>query len=193
MDTSDAKPSIPPRHAEIIARFRAGETQQAIGNTYGITRARVQQILAQHGIHRQDSPRDKLAAKAAEKRRAIKHKAREAICQKRYGITLAERDAIRVEFGSKPFRRFRAQRLSMRRVYGKRAWKLSFTEWWALWSDSGLWPEIGTGRYALMRKDPAGVFAKDNSFVGLMGSHTRALHQDPARKAKWDSAYRKGS
>lgn len=45
------------RNQQIIICYRASNTQQEIADAFGITRARVQQILKRHGITKKDSAR----------------------------------------------------------------------------------------------------------------------------------------
>lgn len=45
------------RDAQIVQRYRSGETQQALAEAYSLTRGRIVQILKKEGISFNDSPR----------------------------------------------------------------------------------------------------------------------------------------
>jgi hypothetical protein len=47
------------------------------------------------------------------------------------------------------------------------AWQLTLGEWWAIWVESGRWPERGLGRgYMMCRKGDIGPYSIDNVFIG---------------------------
>lgn len=58
------------RNADIVCRFRAGETLQAIGDRYGVTRERVRQITIRYGAEARRVTQGRAAAARLEKIRA---------------------------------------------------------------------------------------------------------------------------
>lgn len=161
-----AQPNV--RHAEMIRRYRDGETLQQIGDVYGITRQRIQQILAKHGITARNGGRLlRATCRAFDKHMANKSRVEQKI-SKRYGCDLQTLIEIngseKREFGS-PAWAFYWQKTNA----GRRGieWKLSLPEWWKIWKESGHWEQRGRGigRYVMARIADVGPYESGNVHI----------------------------
>lgn len=67
---------------------------------------------------------------------------------------------------STPLRAYQHQRFAAEHRR-KIEWKLSLPEWWAIWSESGLWEKRGLGRgYMMCRKGDKGAYEVGNVYIG---------------------------
>lgn len=80
----------------------------------------------------------------------------------------------------KPYRAFWQQRRNATLLRGI-SWELTFDQWWSLWSESGHWPERGSGdgKYCMCRKGDIGPYAVGNVFIGSFSQNAA-----DARKTK---------
>jgi predicted transcriptional regulator len=161
-----------PRDLEMIAMYKAGDVLETIGARYGITRERVRQRLAAHGITKKDggeaAQQRALAPIRAEAKR-LKEEERAARCLKQHGMTLDEYRAHIAKYGNErtkgtPRYVFKNLRNTMR--FGGVPWELSFADWWQIWQDSGKWGWHGRGRgYCLCRINCDLGFTKENVHI----------------------------
>lgn len=149
------------QHLEICAIYKSGSTQTALGKKFGISKARIQQILKASGVKSEEGGRAEI------KRQIRARKNREHI--KAFGCTKQKLDAIRSEHKSgsnDPLMLFKAQkRHAMRRGV---KWKLNFWDWWCIWQESGHWHQRGRGigSYCMCRNGDEGPYAKGNVYIG---------------------------
>lgn len=114
----------------ICKRFCAGETMQAIGADYGVTREYIRQLLAEKNITGKDGG-CQLSAKI---KREQKRKLRNESYIRKYGMSRQKYMSIRDlkdKCGASPQVRYQQQKrnASFRNI----PWQLSFAEWWAIW------------------------------------------------------------
>lgn len=147
------------RNDDIERRFKNGETLQAIGEHYGISRERVRQLLAKRGVTRTEGGAAKRKREAAAQRLSD----RETAMMRRYGLTIEEWWELRGEgpYHLCPFPAYRSQRQGARRRGIE--WYFTLKSWWAVWRDSGKWDQRGTGRgYQMARYGDTGPYAPWN-------------------------------
>jgi len=178
----------PQRNADIASLFLSGVTMQEIGDLFGLTRQRVQQILKDQGInghqggnslfvaHRQKQKEDlrRLMEKEKEKGRIADM---DQWSRKVLGVPLEE--AFRLN--GKPFRTKRRsshnqeiyQRyLAIKHQFGYKhpddAY-LTFSEWHQVWMASGRWENGPKGGYGIIRKYKNQPWSVQNARVVRLG------------------------
>lgn len=187
---NEAREQARARNESIACRFRAGETQQQIGDAYGITRQRVRQILKHSGLARLDGGSalqrlakidDLLASRDA--KRGSRHV--------RWHLSRDEYREHVEEFGSSgvsksPMECFSYQRNSARRR--GIAWEFTFRDWWQLWRESGRWAERGRGRgYCMARIGDSGPYCVGNVEIITQSQNSKdsfLIHPGRERYAK---------
>ncbi len=148
-------------HIEVIAaRYRAGETLEQIGQTFGVTRERIRQLLRDAGV---DSANGGAKIRTARKAAAFAEgKARRFFM--RYGMTRAMYRAINsgVARPDMPITAY-TQQVGNARMRGIE-WRFTFGTWWAVWLASGQWDKRGrtTGNYVMSRFGDVGPYSPDN-------------------------------
>lgn len=166
------------RRIDMASRYLAGETLQAIGDTYGITRERVRQVIKKVGLTGADSGR-RLRAKLREDERAAQVKARrDARTMKRYGCDYDTANRINGgQFFNKngtPVKAFWNQKWSA--TYTRKIeWRLTLPEWYAIWEASGHLHERGRGRdgYCMARFNDVGPYAVGNVYITSIAGNVR--------------------
>lgn len=126
---------------EIIRRFRDGETMARIGESYGVTREYIRQILCIYGIKKEDGG----AHVRSKKRTEARAKRRREKFIKKYGMTRAEYRRVNKNIdsnGGSPIVRYNCQKSAARNRGIE--WDITFAEWWAIWEPH--WEN--RGRYA---------------------------------------------
>jgi len=158
------------RAQEFAARYVAGETLEVIGQSHGITRERVRQVLALQGISASDGGQAVTTAARAVSKRDRK----EAICLAKWGCTRADYEelltigrtltALGVKRERQPIGAFVRQKVNARiRGIG---WDLTLWQWWTIWKESGRWDERGRGHgYVMCRKGDVGPYSVDNVLI----------------------------
>jgi hypothetical protein len=149
------------RAKEMAVRYRAGETLQEIGDYYGVTRERVRQLLTKElGITRKHGGSAQRAAakhKASAARRAIRF-------MRKYGMSEQRLGEIQggLPLTSGPYHSFSRQKANAtRRGIG---WDMTFSEWWAMWTESEKWDHrgLGKGLYVMARHGDTGAYQVGN-------------------------------
>jgi hypothetical protein len=145
------------RNETIANLYRDGKTLEEIGETYGISRERVRQLVSRAGINRQDGGQAIRAARRAEQ---IAEWANAGSLRK-WGCTFDQYRVIR----GKPSLAWSLQRRNAR-ARGI-AFELTLWQWWTIWQDSGHWHERGTGaeKYAMCRFNDVGPYAVGNVYI----------------------------
>lgn len=158
------------RAASFAERYAAGETLQSIGDSCGITRERVRQILTKMGISGSDGG----ASIGASTKRVAREDKREAACRARRGCSLAEYESL-LRIGREMARRGASRErqpvgafLSQKGNAKGRGigWELTLWQWWTIWQESGRWDERGRGHgFVMCRKGDDGPYSVDNVVI----------------------------
>lgn len=173
------------REQEILFLYQTGKTTIEIGEKFGITRQRVQQILKKYGLERKHGGsfvRHQLKEKREQKERKDKKIEKlEKWMNDNIGISLQEAERINGEkitavFSKKfrhtaIFRYFSVRWQRKRRQHFKEEY-LSFEEWAKVWENAGLWildeetrcwgPKA---KYSIAKKDESLPWSIENSIV----------------------------
>lgn len=154
------------RNDKINQAYLEGKTTGEIGALFGISPARVAQILKKYPRPVWVVAGAKKALQARLDKRAAERVARkEARCLARYGVPLSVFHMIQVEHSD-----FIPPYLDKKRNAASRGaeWELSLLDWVAMWSASGKWGERGRspGKFGLARLDSSKPYNKDNCFIG---------------------------
>lgn len=148
-------------------RYRSGETLDAIGSSYGITRERVRQLISGNGVSSFLGGR---RARAAENSRKVwdqKMDARNKRALKWFGVSWSEFVALNDGHtgfwkGGQKSREFLQQRRNaIRRGI---AWELTFKDWWNIWENSGKYALRGrySHSYVMSRIKDTGAYSASN-------------------------------
>lgn len=156
------------REDAILELWHDGNTLDAIGQKFSLTRERIRQLinkLRRAGVPVGDGGETVTAARKA----AAKQAERDERYMLLWGMTYAEYAAHVDEFGSSttlgsPLDRYTSQRNSAReRGIG---WEFTFADWWRVWQESGHWHERGRGAgYVMARKGDTGPYRADNIYI----------------------------
>ena len=147
----------------------------ALAGHYGVSRARIGQILRDLGISLYDGGR----FVQARRREAERLAAREAECLMGYGVDLATRAQInkmltgKNNYASYLYRQHRFQRLKRDFIY-----RLTFAQWAKIWKESGKYVHggCGSGEYVLTLKPRCKIYQ--------IGSVEVRLYTDMMEKAR---------
>lgn len=154
-----AETKVSPRGQEMAALYKAGNTLQAIGEKFSITRERVRQILTKHfGMNWADGGQH---FKAEEKRRRFEAR-RDQKSLTKWGCSWAQYVALRSM--RTPTRAFSCQKnnAAERGI----AWELNLWQWWSIWQHSGHWDNRGRGAgYQMCRNGDTGAYAVGNVYI----------------------------
>lgn len=152
---------------KLIDQYKQGRTLVSLGDEYGLTRERIRQILAKHGINRFDGGMSTQSIfKSVEM--AKKNKAKIALaeekCSKYYGCDLDFKNKLTDGYGywEAPSMKYKNQkRAAIRRGI---AWELTLPQWWDIWQKSGHWNDrgLGSGKYVMARICDIGAYSIDN-------------------------------
>jgi hypothetical protein len=170
------------RDMNFVARYRSGETLAEIGSVYGITRERVRQRLAKHGI--------KASSGGARIRSVLRSKDRHEARQTRLGEYSLRKfgvphavfceitglssvqgcDYIRKNNGNPIVKAYLNQKYkAMSRGIG---WEISLADWWRIWQESGKWDRRGRGQgYCMARWGDSGPYRPDNVYICTVGQN----------------------
>lgn len=152
------------RELDMCALYRSGKTLQEIGDQYGLTRERVRQLIARHGISAKNG-----GARVRARRDRVKRLARK---DERYlrklGCTFAQyvslRDMAKSSYYTGPLGAFACQKNNAARRGIQ--WELSLWQWWTIWRESGHWEQRGRGQgYVMARKSDEGPYAVGNVYI----------------------------
>lgn len=151
----------------IAARYRAGETLEQIGQSFGITRERIRQLLRMVSVSSCEGgarvrKEKKVAARLARMDRASF--AKNGMSREDYLRINGPENRIR---GMRPSRYFQ-QQMNNARIRGI-PFELTFADWWKLWVDSGKWNVRGRGHgaYVMSRHGDVGPYALGNVSIKL--------------------------
>lgn len=170
------------RAKQMVELYRDGQTLAQIGETFGITRERVRQIMTSHaGIRAKDGGKVFTAAKARAARKAAKDRKSLA----KWGCTYAEYLKI-LKHPDKPTYAFWSQVKNAQKR--EIPFELSLADWWRIWQTSGHWDQRGRGAngYQMCRLNDTGPYAVDNVYIATctenMKDYWARVRQEDARQ-----------
>jgi hypothetical protein len=140
------------RYSEIVALRAKGYTHGEIGAIYGLTKTRIGQILKRGPI-----------AERVKRKGPVNKGGRER-----------NNNFIRIQIAGCSLAEWKSLPAAARRAYGAQRvgaarrgieWKLTITEWWKIWNDSGRWAERGTAGYVMCRYGDCGPYSADNVYI----------------------------
>jgi hypothetical protein len=174
----------PERDALIAQRYRNEETLQAIGDSYGLTRERVRQIVKREGLTRADGGRFLRSSS----RRAARVARVRGVYVESFGCTRGEardlNEGKRMGAADSLARAYLQQRHHA--LWRGIPWALTFPQWVALWKATGHFDQRGRAKdsYVMTRWDFAQGFHIGNVCICTMSEATTAsLLQRQAREA----------
>ena len=141
------------KELEMVSLFKQGKTLQDIGDVYSMTRERVRQLIARHGVKKSDGGWSKARFE-------------------KYGCSKEEFEEIERKL-PKCLTRWNEQKASAKSRGIK--WNLTFKEWASVWD--GHWEKRGRGHGMVMcRKKDQGAYEIGNVFVAP-GSFNNSAYQ----------------
>ena len=185
------------RAQRIAQMYKNGTSLHEIGQQFGglvlprVTRSRVQQIIANQGLSREDGGAQKSRPVARMRRRAEKRRDREArlqawtlevmgspledIRQAGYPVPVINKRGTPSCRHHPIYQKYMADRFQQRRRCSAYGAYIGFLDWCAIWSDSGHFsrdtgPEHG---WCLIRKDAAQPWGPDNAQIVRQGAWMR--------------------
>lgn len=163
------------RDAEIVSLYGSGKMALEIAQRFGISRARVGQIVQDSGF----------AGLGGVRKRAVdRKKAKEDAFRPKWGCTNAQFRTLSKADG-RPVNAFRRQKGNARaRGIG---WQLTLWQWWTIWLESGLWEKRGRGaeNYAMCRTGDCGPYAVGNVYIATNSQNgkDRIINLGPISRA----------
>lgn len=166
------------RSLRMVALYRQGNTLNAIGLEYGITRERVRQIIGMvAGINRKGGGQS-VATKRSRAERAAK---RDADTLAQHGCTWAQFNELRVISRQlmvsgvgrdrTPLGALKRQKQNARsRLI---PWELNLWQWWTIWQQSGKWDQRGRTGYVMARVGDDGPYSERNVYITTSGENIR--------------------
>lgn len=164
-------PRTKPRHIVMRELFKLGKTMAEIGEIYGISRQRVNQVLKRHfGVRRMEGGQTMRRLKTAHDIVAKQKAKADAVAARhfaKYGVSREFMDSIcdlpRSNRGH-PLVKFRDQRRNA--IIRGIPFEMNFAEWWGVWADSGKWGQRGRGYgYGMGRYGDSGGYTVDNVYI----------------------------
>ena len=148
------------RLSRIVSKFKHGIPITEIAEVEGVSKQRIQQILAREGISRKDGG----ASFRRKKKNERKARLRDKSYIRKYGYSANEYLEIK-NLHTKPVLRYTEQRrnANTRGI----VWKMNFRQWWSIWIDSGKWGERGRdyGKYVMARFGDKGDYCVGNVHI----------------------------
>lgn len=168
---------------KIVKRYKSGETQQQIAESFGVSRQRIQQVLAMRHISKIDGGAHiKTFIRLSNTKESDFHERRSI---NTYGCSVSEVERInngnRLDERGSPSQRYRDQRNNAKkRGIG---WEITLVEWWDVWQQSGRWSERGVSGYVMSRIGDTGPYAKDNVEIKTASdNHKEGYLKTPAHE-----------
>lgn len=158
-----AKQKIPEGdHPELVSRYRAGETLQQVGDSYGVSRERIRQILDGMGVRAKEGG----IAKTARKRKAEAKAKNEARFFRKYGMTRERYREVQSNVGAQGAKPYECYYMQRRNALARGIpWHFTFVSWWDMWERSGKWAERGRASrdsYVMARYGDEGPYEPRN-------------------------------
>lgn len=144
------------RAATMAVLYTSGQSLQAIGDRFGVSRERVRQILQVVGVPASAGGIQLRTRQQREKARL----ARDARYQTLHGMTHAE---------------YRNLPTATKKIYQKQRqnakdrgipWEFNIASWWCFWQESGKWDDRGRGYgYCMARHGDDGPYSPENVYI----------------------------
>lgn len=169
------------RALKFIDLYRSGKTTTEISKKYGVSRQRVQQVLAKHGVGKHDGGAFVRTEKRLEK---IKLK-RDRRYKKMYGCTYDEWKYIQKRY--KKYRRSPAysyrNHKNLSRIRGIE-FNLTLPEWWKIWCESGKFERRGkrNDQYVMSRHNDIGPYSTENVRIITVKENRNEYWMSPRAK-----------
>lgn len=170
--------------------YRDGKTLEEIGLMYGVTRERIRQLLKRTGITANDGGQRARARGRDYAAVMARRQERDADAMEIYGCSYDE--VIRLNDGLRlKAPRSRAAAYARQRLSAKTRdipWNITFSQWCAVWAESGKW-ELrgrGKGRYCMSRYGDQGPYEIGNVKICLTDENISEsyLYRTHADRAK---------
>lgn len=177
------------RELDMCRRYESGETLQAIGDRYGVTRERVRQLINPHGFTGANGGIHVVAEASRSARRTALETRRNTQYLASYGCSyddfrLLNQGMAASDTGSAAWA-YRTQKFNAKR--DSIPWEISFPEWIGLWAAVGGFAARGRFRNGLVlgRIDKSGPFTLANTCITSHATNSAdARVQALARKGK---------
>lgn len=143
---------------QISDLYKSERTMEEIGELFSVSKQRIYQLLKRAGINGSAG-----GAFIRHRRRIESYTAGvNARCLARWGVTSIERKKIIQQYGYLPFLRYKAHRGNA--AYRGIKFRLTFKQWWSIWTASKQWEARGRNRlnYVMTRKLDKGDYAIGN-------------------------------
>src|SRR5258708_1084180 len=170
------------RDSIMIGMFTRGMTYQEIGEAYGVSRQRIEQIMRRNGITKEQGGFGlqsliRVAVKKEAREIALRNKEEKVF--KVYGCSA---EKILELTGSLPHGYWSvsskdypwaAYRMQRHNALGTgKGWDISFPEWWQVWQESGKWELPGRGKATSMpRYGDSGPYKMGNVYICTVGQN----------------------
>lgn len=153
------------RDEDICKRYKAGETLQAIGDSYDVCRERIRQILKKYNMNRDSGGVSVSAFINSKKRHDDAKEIKRGRIMRNFGCTVAQWQFLRDiddDYNKTPVGKWTEQKSNAKRRGV--AWSLTLWEWWAIWDESGNYKNrgIGMGKYVMARIGDTGGYCIGN-------------------------------
>lgn len=146
------------RNARMVTMYRQGLTLEKIGQSFGLTRERVRQLLKKQGLVYTDGGQHK----SVQARNAMKKAKQDSRCLARHGITY---DRWKEVVGTGLLKAYRNQENAAKSRGIE--WGLNFAHWLDLWETSGKLKQRGRGKgkYVMSRIKDTGGYVIGNVHI----------------------------
>lgn len=157
------------RTLQMAYEYTHGKTLQQIGDSYGLTRERVRQIIKKTGIKKDQggrSIRTLINIRYQKKKKDEIHPVYG--CKKSEAIVL--NGGQNVSCRGTPAHRYVEHRRNA--IYRQIGWEITFPQWMKIWQDSGKWELRGRGQgYCMARIGDTGPYHPDNVEIKTCGEN----------------------
>lgn len=162
----------PQRQEKMRQLFVSGKTYSEVGERFGVSRQRVQQILRKIDVSASCGGASAAAKAKKELRDTERKKKRENRFRSSYGVTEKELREILNGYPDAAVR-FEEQKSNARRRRIK--WNLTIKEWIDIWSESGKYGKRGrhSHEYVLTRINGRGDFSSENCIISTLAESSR--------------------
>lgn len=165
------------RQERMVSLYREGSTLEKIGQSFGLTRERVRQIIAAAGVTRNDGGMHIASRQRQERRKIVLANRRDrralAYYGNTYGVVLELNDFRPPSVRGSAAERYKNQRNAA--MYRQIPWEMTFEQWLSVWRESGKWEQRGKGRggYCMARRGDTGPYSVENVYITTCDDNVR--------------------